>query len=85
MSAAPVSNDYADRLQQLRHKSAVKGFLIHATVFALTISGLLVINILTNGPWWVQWPLIGWGLGLAGHAYLVYRTTPPSVPPAPQP
>lgn len=76
MSPAPISDDHLARLQQLNHKRALRGFLIHAIVFGLTIAGLFVINLLTGGPWWVQWPLIGWGLGLAGHAYLVSRNQP---------
>jgi len=80
MNSAPISNDPLARLEQLRHKSAVKGLVIHASIFALTISGLAVINILTKGDWWVQWPLMGWGLGLAGHALLVYLKSPRPVP-----
>jgi len=76
MNAAPISNDHLIRLQQLEYQRSQRGFLIHATVFALTIAGLFVINLLTGGPWWVQWPLIGWGLGLAGHVYLVSRMQP---------
>ena len=85
MDPAPTPNDYFARFERLRHTRAVKGLLIHATVFALTIAGLAVINLLTKGPWWVQWPLIGWGLGLTGHAYLVYRTSHRLVPPAMRP
>jgi fatty acid desaturase len=51
---------------------AVKGFSIHAIVFVCVMLGLLVVNIGTGDGWWVQWPLIGWGAGLAGHALAVF-------------
>jgi len=37
--------------------------------------GLLVINLMSPQPrnYWFIWPLIGWGLGILGHAYLVSR------------
>jgi 2TM domain len=31
---------------------------------------------LEDGIWWVQWPFLGWGLGVALHAWAVYGTTP---------
>jgi fatty acid desaturase len=51
---------------------AIKGFYIHAAVFVLVNIGLLVINLLTGGPWWFFWPLIGWGIGLGAHALGVF-------------
>ena len=47
---------------------ALKGFYIHATVFALVNVGLFIINLLTGGGWWFYWPLIGWGIGPGAHA-----------------
>jgi hypothetical protein len=74
MSPAPTTPDYFGWMDQLRRASARRGFIIHATVFVLTMTGLFLINALGKGGWWVQWPLLGWGLGLAGHGALVYRT-----------
>ena len=51
---------------------ALKGFYIHATVFALVNIGLFIINLLTGGGWWFYWPLIGWGIGLGAHALGVF-------------
>ncbi len=28
---------------------------------------LFLINVFTPGVWWFQWPLLGWGIGLANH------------------
>lgn len=50
---------------------ARRGFQIHAFVFVATMVLLVIINFTTGGPWWVQWPFIGWGIGLVAHWYFV--------------
>jgi hypothetical protein len=61
-------------LAALNRKHAMKGFKVHLIVYLAVMVGLVVINFLTGGHWWFQWVLIGWGLGILGHAYLVYRS-----------
>ena len=51
---------------------ALKGFYIHATAFVLVNIALFTINLLVGGVWWFYWPLIGWGIGLALHAFAVF-------------
>ena len=73
----------ARAMQRVR---TLTGFYIHAIVFALVMVVLLTFNM-TDSHWWVQWPLFGWGLGLAAHAWAVYgpgagmlrRWQPPSL------
>ncbi len=55
-----------------REVAALKGFYIHLIVFVLVNLLLIAINLSTSSDWWFQWPLIGWGAGLAGHAVLVW-------------
>ena|SRR6185436_2513780 len=45
------------------------GFLVHATMYVLVNTGLIVAWRLTGSsyPWFI-WPLLGWGAGLAAHA-----------------
>ena len=65
----------ADREKYLAakaHVAALKGFYIHLIVFVAVIVGLGAADYASGGSWWVQWPLIGWGIGLLGHAYLVF-------------
>ncbi len=59
-----------------RHVTALKGFYVHMTVFVLVMLLLLVINAVTGSPWWVQWPFLGWGIGVAGHAMGVFGQVP---------
>ncbi len=57
------------------HVAKLKGFYIHAGIFAAVMTGLIALDYAKGGVWWVQWPLIGWGLGLLGHAYLTFAPT----------
>ena len=40
-------------------------FQRHLWSYIIVIGGLLLINVMTPGPWWFQWPALGWGIGLA--------------------
>jgi hypothetical protein len=58
---------------EFKKKAAIKkrmhrrktGFRRHLWSFVIVNSGLFLINAVTPGPWWFQWPLLGWGIGLA--------------------
>ena len=52
----------ARRDQIVRHKER---FHRHLWSYLIVIGALLIINIMTPGPWWFQWPALGWGIGLA--------------------
>jgi hypothetical protein len=54
------------------HVEAVKGFYIHLLIYACVNVGLIGINIATRSDWWAQWPLLGWGIGIIGHAVGVF-------------
>ena len=56
-----------------RHVEAVKGFYVHAGIYLIVNAGLIAINAATSSRWWAYWPLLGWGLLLAGHWIAVYR------------
>ena len=46
-----------------------RAFYGHLASYAVVMSGLAVLNLLTSpGNWWVIWPLLGWGIGLASDA-----------------
>ena len=50
------------RKRLLRRKAR---FHRHLWSYIIVISALLLINATTPGPWWFQWPALGWGIGLA--------------------
>ena len=43
-----------------------RSVLINITIYLIVIAFLAVVNHLASpGYWWVIWPALGWGLGLA--------------------
>jgi hypothetical protein len=60
--------DYKRADRQLEREEARRGFTIHAIVYALVMTGLIILNltVATEFPWAV-FPLTGWGIGLTMH------------------
>ena len=58
-----------------RRQSRKFGFHWHLWSYLITCGVLLLINSLTPGRWWFQWPVIGWGIGLLFHFQSVYYPT----------
>ena len=67
-------NEHEKAAKAAQQVEAITGFYIHLIVFVLVMALLFVINwvTFTDGIWWVQWPLLGWGLGVVLHAWAVY-------------
>jgi hypothetical protein len=62
------------------------GFRIHLIVYAAVNALLMAINLLSSSnALWFQWPLLGWGVGVSGHAFLVLRAEKLARPSSPQP
>ncbi len=60
-------------LKQARRRANAKiGFYIHAVLFALVNAGLVGLNLFNGGFLWSLFPLVGWGIGLAFHAFGVF-------------
>jgi hypothetical protein len=57
-----LEKERARKTRLLRRKTR---FYRHLWSYLIVIGALLIINILTAGPWWFQWPALGWGIGLA--------------------
>ena len=52
---------------------ALKGFYVHLAVFLIINLGLFLLDLVTGGgASWFFWPLLGWGIGLAVHAFVVF-------------
>jgi hypothetical protein len=76
MSASSTLPDTDSRLERLaRRRAAAKmGWYIHATVY-LAVNLLLVGLAASSGRHWAVFPLLGWGLGLAIHGFVVFLVT----------
>jgi hypothetical protein len=44
------------------------GLASHLSSYVVVIGGLTLLDVATGPGWWVQWPAIGWGIGVASHA-----------------
>ncbi len=54
-----------------KRAGAKLGWLIHATVYAL-VNTVLMLTAIYQGKAWAVFPLMGWGLGLAIHGAAVW-------------
>jgi hypothetical protein len=58
-----------------RRVNAKAGFRTHAATYLFVNAALAVVNVVTTPHYlWFQWPVFGWGVGLAAHALSVYGT-----------
>jgi two-component system LytT family sensor kinase len=64
----------SEQLQRARFRvRRLREFYMHVAVFVVVIGGLALVNwILSPSFWWVAFPAIGWGIGLAIHAVSVF-------------
>ncbi len=68
--------DYMPEDDKREQTEAINGFYLHFFIFSLVIAGLFVLNLLVGGKLWAQWPALGWGIGILGHAYAVFVALP---------
>lgn len=64
----------AQQVRQARHRvRRLREFDVHLAIFAVVIGGITLLNwIVSPTVWWVVFPAIGWGIGLAAHAVSVF-------------
>ena len=75
LSAGDTMTDSREE-EAFRYVRRLRGFYLHVFQYLLVIAGLTVINLVTTPHHlWVLWVIAGWGLGLLGHAFMVFRPT----------
>ena len=68
-----ADNDRNSIERRARRRVGLKiGFYVHAAVFVLVNLGLYAVNSAIGGYRWSNFPLWGWGLGLAIHGIVVF-------------
>ncbi|SFN33740.1 2TM domain-containing protein [Paenimyroides ummariense] len=64
-------------LKARKRVKKVKDFYIHALIYALVNSALIILNLLSNDTnYWFVFPVIGWGIGLFSHAANTFNFIP---------
>ena len=61
-----------EKIRTLRRKRRKMGFYSHLWSYLIVNGALLLINNFTSGPWWFQWSVLGWGIGLAFHFKAIF-------------
>jgi hypothetical protein len=56
-------------------KKEQSDFKNHFGTFAIMMIVIFLVNLFTGGPWWFQWALLGWGIGMAFHFKSAYFPT----------
>ena len=71
-----IKEDQSDHRKENSRKTRMKRrrakYQHHLWSYIIVIGALFLINIMTPGPWWFQWPMLGWGIGLAFHYRFAY-------------
>jgi hypothetical protein len=65
-----------ERARKNRMERRKERFHRHLWSYLIVIGALMIINIMTPGPWWFQWPALGWGIGLAFNFKAAYFPLP---------
>jgi hypothetical protein len=60
------------KIRMARLKRRKVGFYSHLWSYLIVNAALLLINNFTPGPWWFQWSVLGWGIGVAFHFKAIY-------------
>lgn len=72
---APTATPSPEEEQRvIEHVQDIKAFYTHLTTYAVTIFGLLILNlIVTPGYLWVKWAAFGWGIGVISHGLSTFE------------
>lgn len=77
MTAAINPDVRTDEALALAHVRKVKSFYLHLAQYVVVIAALAVLNLFTSPHyWWVVWPALGWGIGIASHGLRVFDKVP---------
>jgi transcriptional regulator with XRE-family HTH domain len=73
-AASAIDPDEQLALSKVRK---IKKFYIHLMQYAIVITGLCILNLVTTpDKLWFYWPALGWGIGILSHAASVFQWAP---------
>ena len=68
-----------------RYVEQLRAFYVHASLFVVGMLIMFAVNLVTNlsagvagewSAWWSVWALLGWGIGIAVHGFVVWLNRP---------
>jgi len=65
-----ATRDALRQVRQLRH------FYRHLMTYAVVITFLHIINLITSDTYWAFWPALGWGIAIVLHALRTSQISP---------
>jgi len=73
MNASTADTDRQEA-EAFRYVRKLRGFYVHLFQYLFVNAGLLAINLIFTPRYlWVLWVIGGWGIGLLGHACMIFR------------
>jgi hypothetical protein len=69
-------DDLFEHLMESERDKSINGFYTHFIIFIAVIAGLAIVNLVSGDSFWIQWVVLGWGAGIALHAFLVFIKKP---------
>lgn len=63
--------------QAKNHVEKLKGFYIHFYIYLFFVCVFILLNYISSTSFpWALFPILGWGLGVAGHASETFNWNP---------
>ncbi len=56
--------------------AGIEAFYVHLLIYVVVVGLLVAINVYSGGAWWAHWVVLGWGVGVAAHAFGLYARKP---------
>ncbi len=69
-------DDLFEHLMESERDKSINGFYTHFMIFLAVIAALAFVNLVSGDNFWIQWVVLGWGAGIALHAFLVFVRNP---------
>ncbi|MBP2031175.1 hypothetical protein J2755_002123 [Methanohalophilus levihalophilus] len=60
-------------LRAQKRVKEIKGFYLHLAIYSVIMLLLFFIDYSAGGGWWVQWPIIGWGIAVMIHGITISK------------
>jgi hypothetical protein len=74
-----TQENFIEEKRYMRAKQRVekiKGFYVHFGIYLIFIPIFIFLNFQSTSFPWAAFPIVGWGMGVAGHAMDVFNYNP---------